>query len=491
MRPLLSLLAVLLCFSALASAQSPPHVSGFLLDKKTGNPLPYANIHVLHQSNGVISNESGYFSLNTEGLKATDTIRFQYIGYTPVDYPLHEIDSTSTIYLQESMERINETIIFGSTPNPESIVKKVLLNKEKNYTRSNSKRQLFIRQRHNSNIKNLKLGYTKSSFSALNADFIHQLEEAIPKHSTSYTDFLGNFYTLEDSANFKLDPIKTITLTEEDATGIKQVESRLNAVINNTKTDEYWKIKTGILSSKIDIGEKNDSTENTGDLNDERPLPFYKRTFAQLLRYANLDNEDDWGFLHNTAHYQYTIVGGTRINEEAVYIIDFEPNKKGVFKGRMYIGTQSYALIRADYHLAPNKTQEDFHLLGVGYSEDGYNGSIYFEKKDSTYTLKYLSKRTQSEYYFNRNLSVLKKKKRFLLDKKLHQLKLRLNLLGQDESATEVLVLEESSIDPQEFSAFKEAQKVKVQHITQFDDTIWKDVNIIAPTKQMREYQKQ
>jgi len=46
----------------------------------------------------------------------------------------------------------------------------------------------------------------------------------------------------------------------------------------------------------------------------------------------------------------------------------------------MYISMSTFALIRADYEYAPEKTGKDFHLLGVGYTEDEYSGSIYLRK---------------------------------------------------------------------------------------------------------------
>ena len=46
----------------------------------------------------------------------------------------------------------------------------------------------------------------------------------------------------------------------------------------------------------------------------------------------------------------------------------------------MYISTETYALIRADYDYAPDKTGRDIHLLGIGYTENQFSGSIFFEK---------------------------------------------------------------------------------------------------------------
>jgi hypothetical protein len=54
--------------------------------------------------------------------------------------------------------------------------------------------------------------------------------------------------------------------------------------------------------------------------------------------------------------------------------------KGGSYEGRMFIAMESYALIRADYRYAPGKTGKNFQLLGVGFTEDDFAGSIFFEK---------------------------------------------------------------------------------------------------------------
>jgi hypothetical protein len=57
-------------------------LKGTVLDIKTKTALPYTNIYVLHKNIGAISNEKGDFLININGLEVTDTIRFQYIGYS-------------------------------------------------------------------------------------------------------------------------------------------------------------------------------------------------------------------------------------------------------------------------------------------------------------------------------------------------------------------------------------------------------------------------
>jgi hypothetical protein len=61
--------------------------SGKIIDEKTKSPVLYANIGVLNQSIGTVSNENGNFKLNlTTKVKNTDTIRVSMIGFEMKDY---------------------------------------------------------------------------------------------------------------------------------------------------------------------------------------------------------------------------------------------------------------------------------------------------------------------------------------------------------------------------------------------------------------------
>ena len=94
--------------------------------------------------------------------------------------------------------------------------------------------------------------------------------------------------------------------------------------------------------------------------------------------YTSFENEKKWDFLYNTNKYQYTLYGTTITNGEEVYIIDFKPQKKGLYTGKMYIATETYALVRVDYEYGKNRTGTDRHLFGIGYTEDKFNASIFF-----------------------------------------------------------------------------------------------------------------
>jgi hypothetical protein len=479
-----------------ATIQTGVELKGLVLDEGSQAPLPYANIFVLHKNMGVISNETGHFSIDISGLDKTDTVRFQYIGFQTRNLILAELDSASLVYLKEDIINLREILVFGSEPDPKAIVKKVLENKDANYKKTSSKSQVFIRERDIAAFTDIHFKLKKSSITQLDKEMIALVEEKIPRQTISYTDFLGNIYqtkNTDDSVKLKVDPLRAVSLKEKDMSDLEQIADVFEGVFRDIGEEEYWKVKSGLFSKKLDddemgsdtTGPENDTLEEKG-----RILKYYARKVNYQLRYTLMDEKDDWEFLYKTGKYNYTLAGGSRVNGEDVYIIDFTPKSSGNYIGRLFVAINTYALIRADYEYAEGKTGRDFHLFGVGYTETHFKGSIYFEKKNDNYVLKYFSKKAKSSASFDRNVALIKKKERFLFDKKLNEIKVGIDIALDMESSIEYLVLEQTEIQEKQFSDFKQKERMEVIYVDQFDKNLWKGFDIIEPTEQMREYKK-
>lgn len=469
-------------------------LKGLVLDLETNKALPYANIYNLHKGIGVISNEQGHFSIDLSDLLNTDTLRFQYIGYNTRYITIAELNTNSIVFLEEDIINLSETIVFGSIPDLESIVKNVLKYKDSNYKKSTSKKQIFKREREDVDINELTFDFKKSSIEELDRKTIAKVESKIPKHTISYTDFLGYLYTNknpDDSVKLKIEPIRTVSLKEKNIAELEQLQTIFENLVSNTEDNEYWKIKSGVFGQKLEMDEEEEETTIDSISDFRKNLYYFGRKVNYQLRYSTLEDKDDWEFLHSTGKYKYTLAGGTRVNGEDVYIIDFEPDNSGMYIGRMYIGIQSYALIRADYEYAPDKTGTDFHLLGVGYTETHFNGSIFFEKKGDYYELKYFSYKNIANASIDRSLVLVKKRKRMLFDKKLKELKLGLNLAVKIDESIEYLILNSAKIPQKQFADYQQPQNMEIIYVDQFDDNLWKGFSIIEPTEQMKEYKKQ
>ncbi len=469
-------------------------LKGQLLDSDTQSPLPYGNIYVLHKNRGGISNESGYYSIDINGLHENDTVRFQYLGYEARNLCIAEAENDSIIFLKQDFLNLNETLIYGNPPDPEFIVKKILENKDSNYRKTGSKKQAFIRQRDISDMNNFKLNYKKSSIDGLDEKMLKKVEEKIPRHSTSFTDFLGNLYftqNLDDSVKLKIEPIHAVSLKEKDIAEFDQFEKVFENAFKSTGDKEYWKIKTGIFGTKIDQSDMNNDTIKDSLPDNQRNLKYFSGNMQSQLYFSSLNGKDDWEFLYKTGRYNYKLVGGTSVNGEDVYIIDFSPRSSGMYIGRIYVSAGTYALLRADYEYAPGKTGRDIHLLGVGYTETQFSGSIYFERKNDNYELKYFSKKAGATVSFDRNIALLKKRKRTFFDKTLNEFKVGLDIKVDEESSYEYLVLDEGSLTEPQFQDFKQPENMEVIYVDQFDDNLWKGYSIIEPVERMKEYKKQ
>lgn len=473
-------------------------LNGLILDANDKSALTYANIYIPNQGTGVISNEKGHFSIQVTS--ELDSLRISHIGYKSKNVSIEDMRNSSIIYLQEDRFMLNNITVFGSEPNPESIVKKVLENRTKNYLNKTSKKKLFLRERHISDVNQININPKKSYHSILNEEMLKLIETEIPKQSISYTDFLGNVYQIDlEPANYrlKIDPIKTIELEEEkDFTKLEELKTAFKDLYSNTAKDEYWKFKTGVIGGKVYLDENSITigygSANTDSVSKDSIYPFQqqKSTLHNILNYSLMEDEADWEFLYQPHKYEYNLYGGTEANGEDVYIIDFTPLNKGKFTGRMYISMNTYALVRADYEFNRGKTGKDIQIFGIGYTETKFKSSIYFENNEGSYALKYCSKQTGYDSSINRVFSFLKKKNRFLFDKTISQTKLDFNLGVSEDSSIELLILDEAQISLEEYTNFKEKDKLEIIFVNEFNDKLWEGYSIIEPTKQMKEYKK-
>ncbi len=463
-------------------------IQGTILDKAQKTPLAYANIGIKKTGEGTISNENGNFSLSLKNLNESDTIYFQYLGFKTISLSIGQLKQSPQVLLEEDIISLDDFFVFGSNPNPKKIIRRVITNLEKNYPPSSCKMKAFVRERTSSKFSKMKIDFVESTFSELGKDAVNNMTQKIPKNTLSYTDFYGEFYLpLNPYEDIKIKPLKTVSL--KDKSDMKQIESVFKKLVRETKEDEYWKIKTGFISLGADLEkEKNDSLRKLHE--NKIKIEYFAPKFKNVLSPQRFDNKDVWEFLYKTSKYKYTLVGGTKINNEDVYIIDFEPKDKGLYQGRVYVTSNTYALLKANYEYAGDKMGSNMSLLGLGYEDNAYQSSIYFEKRGDHYSLKYFFRINGNKISVNRELTLIKKRKRFLFDKTLNEFCFNLDFIQDNTSQIEILILDEKPISKSQYKEFSEKEWIDVIYVDQFDDKLWEGYSIIEPTKQMKDYRK-
>ena len=112
----INLLAILLFLSTLALGQQDIRfkIEGKLLNKKTKEPVAYANIYNKILKKGTFSNIDGYFKLEIKD--PADSIFINIIGYKPYVFTPSGNTGFYTVLLEESSLLLNEVIITGDDP---------------------------------------------------------------------------------------------------------------------------------------------------------------------------------------------------------------------------------------------------------------------------------------------------------------------------------------------------------------------------------------
>ena len=122
------LLILLLALPCLSQSQT---LNGRIVDGQTGEAVPFATV-VTGVNKGTISNEEGYFYLDTSGLTAAG-IKISCMGYETLEIPADSLDSLDVLRLNPAAIRLNEVRVGERIPEAEEIIRKVNENIPVNY----------------------------------------------------------------------------------------------------------------------------------------------------------------------------------------------------------------------------------------------------------------------------------------------------------------------------------------------------------------------
>jgi len=102
-------LAMLICISQLAQAQTQVNIKGIVKDE-SGNTLPGANIKTSDTHRGVVTDVNGVFRIT-----ATDgaTLSISYIGYNTVTVKVDKNNPNITVTLIDNGKQLNEVVVVG------------------------------------------------------------------------------------------------------------------------------------------------------------------------------------------------------------------------------------------------------------------------------------------------------------------------------------------------------------------------------------------
>ena len=494
---------LLMFFLVLNSFASENPITGLVLDSETKEPLPYTSILVVGKAIGTVSNSEGNFVLDTDGITPDDTILFRYMGYKTFKIKVSELTTTATIYLYQSAVNLHEVQVLSRKLSAEEIIKLAYKNFKKNQSASPDKGRVFVHKYEKVPFqKESKLILKETNFVGLDKKTFNELLKKIPNEFVEYQDAIVELYS--DGGNYKLVPVTGISLEEGSQEAlIKEFENKLGDFFADieksmAEKDIYYKIRSGILSHKMGNTKKDKASWNNrkDDINEKDTLNYTIETadakdyLHSLLNSYTKVECSNWEFINHSSKYEYTLQDMLVYNDELVYKISFTPKNRGLFEGTVYISPNSYAILQLDFAYAKGKQSDKFKLFGLSHSTDFREAHIIFEKGDFGYYVKYLYTKKREFSSIDRDFSIMKKQKRFLMDKELSEMKLEAQLFFNVETHWEMLVLERAEISQQQYENIKEPTHMKFKKEYAYTPDMWKNRTVIVPDSELKKYKR-
>lgn len=498
--PKVFLFLFLLLVASISKAQT---LSSVIVDSATQKPIPYVTVQL--KNKGIITNEEGRFSFQLDStIQPTDSLFISCIGYASISKPINQFTENQIIMAAKAIE-LNPVIVSNKNYTPEEIIEEVEKNILKNYNLGLTKKRIFLRETYGNRI--LKTDYTlkKSTIAAFDKAFIDNLINQIPQSNTYYTEVLGDLYGGKDEDDLKLDLIKASELYDKSLElDFEVLEEKFNTIIKeNVKTDSYFKIKSGLFGTKIegdelfesevdstDVAELNKKLEEEKKNKEDRKKYFSnykKRTIGNLYENLPIFEDTDYNVIFKPGRYRFVLDDFTYLGDAAVYVISFTPKRSEDYRGKLYINSDDFALIRMDFENV--KSLRDFSLLGISINEYLAKGKVIFNKgDDQKYHLSYYDITKGTRGGFRRPIKIIELNKVVKGRNKQNELSMKIDAAFGNTNRYELIVFDESPINSAQLEGFKEHNNVLPTYMPTYDPEFWKGYNIIEPNKAIKEF---
>lgn len=110
-------------------------VSGVVIDQKTDEPIPFVNVYFKGTTQGTITDEDGYFSIQSDA--NYKTVVFSFVGYDTKAVNIKKGQKqTLTVRLKSQLVNLNEVVVMSGENPAWSIIRQAVANKKQNDKRS-------------------------------------------------------------------------------------------------------------------------------------------------------------------------------------------------------------------------------------------------------------------------------------------------------------------------------------------------------------------
>lgn len=474
--------------------------TGTVRDAKTNEPLPFTNIAIDGKYHGTVANVDGHFVLDVVGLEADQVIVFSYVGYETLRVTVAELAGLTDVYLKPAILNLNAVAVYSKELTAKDILERVKENFEENYPQVDLKQRIFYHKYEKTLWpKENEFVLKSSDFVGLDRKTFEEIFDLMPEQFVEYHDAIVDMYNVDGDK--KLEVIEAVSLEEGSLEKLQQeVEHKLGAFLadiesSQSNPDIYFKFRSGIFAGKMDDEEEMEPDsiqieQKKDSLNYIVSTDHLKESINRVIKsWADIES-DNWEFINKSGKYNYKLEEITIFNDELVYPITFTPEKGGLFEGKMYISTANFAILQLDYAFAKGKQDETIQILGIGHSLDFKKARVIFEKGEAGYFVKYVYAEKREKASINRDFSVMKKEKRFFIDKELNEIKMSVDVSFDMSLNLELLILNREALASDEFDNVIQPKLAKFKKEYAYSPEVWNNRTVIAPSTELQKFKR-
>lgn len=487
---------LLIAFLGFTSFLFAQNYSGQVLDSITKQPIPFAAIQVGDTTNGVISNEDGYFSILLENEADDAIINVSCMGFTTASISLKDLKaSKGIIYLSEHVNELDTVFISNENITIDSIIARTNRNIKINYPVSSTEYRIFHRKTGHMDFKSLNFDVDKASnmkkskLEGVNKSLDSLSREIRNANLVQFTDYVGTYYFKDkDNRKIKVDKA-TLLMDKKKGFSLEGVQEKGSEIIlKYLDPKKSYKVKSGWFKVEDSLS----LSEEFKDQKEEKDKQSLSMEYLNDEAYEQLGkaNFTEDGFMRqvlNPRFYDFQLLDITFFMGDMVYVVKFTPRKSSSkFSGTHYISGTDYGVLRTDYKFAEGKRGDKFNLkllLGVKYVENLRTGKIIFNKNaQGTYNLKYAYNDAGSYVYVHRPIKFIEN------SREGNKVAFDILLEGNINEKQEILVIDAKPLDNAVFNSYKQSKLVKYQELKSYNPSIWKESNVLEPVSEMKQF---
>ncbi len=339
LRKFVFLFAVLLAVSSGTLAQVPYAISGTIVNKENGEPLPYASVRLKNHPIGTVSNDDGAFDFYIPKSKRNDTLSISFIGFNSYEIPLDAVSELLNIELSPSVNVLDEVLL--TEKGPLDYIKKALERMPENYPQEPYQSLAYYREKfiENGAVINKDEGMFKTYYPSVSdsSKNMHQLLLYRPEPDPQQFQFMREWMEKKQEKRKK----KAIKKGEE---------------FDEDEYDSDMDFDLGGPETVIDL-----------DINNERDSYLDPKHFSK---------------------YEYSFGDDTWLNGERLVTILFKAKKKIDHKrdeGKILINTEDYAIVSIEQKgkfSIPFIVKPILFVIGLKIGNPTFSTVINYQKFD-------------------------------------------------------------------------------------------------------------